>query len=222
MDFDYIEQGDCLELMKKIPDGSIDYVFTSPPYNRKRNDVYTEYDDTRSDYLEFLSKVIEESKRISKNAVFINLQTNYYNRSEVYSLIGKYANEIKNIVVWKKTNPTPARKNVLCNAYELFLIFTKSNVWVCDEPTKNVITSSVNTQTYSEHKAVMKYEVCEWFITHFTKEESVVLDPFLGTGTTAVACVNTNRHYIGFEISSKYFQIACDRLNEAESKVMTT
>ena len=48
-----------------------------------------------------------------------------------------------------------------------------------------------------------------------------MLDPFLGSGSTCVACVNTNRHYIGFELDEQYFQIACQRLDEAEQAVMT-
>lgn len=67
-----------------------------------------------------------------------------------------------------------------------------------------------------EHKAVMKKEVCEWFIDKFTKENDVVLDPFLGTGTTAVCCVENNRHYIGFELNDVYFDMACKRLDEVE------
>lgn len=216
MQVNKIYNGDCFDLFRQMDDKSVDYVFTSPPYNRKRNDVYSDYDDTLDDYYGFLLRVIEECRRVAKVAVFVNLQTNYYNRPDIYRLIGTYADNIKNIVIWEKTNPTPARKNVLCNAYELFLIITSGNVWVCDEQTKNIITSSVNMKTYEQHKAVMKYEVCEWFINHFTKPGTTVLDPFMGTGTTAVACMKNSRNYIGFELVSGYCEIAEQRLKRED------
>lgn len=62
----------------------------------------------------------------------------------------------------------------------------------------------------------MKKEVADWFIKNFTKEGDIVLDPFLGTGTTAVSCVEQNRHYIGFEISEKYLEIADERIEKAK------
>ena len=63
MDYDFIECGDCFELMKQLPDKSIDVVFTSPPYNRIRNDTYDHYDDTISDYLSMLQTLTDESFR---------------------------------------------------------------------------------------------------------------------------------------------------------------
>ena len=53
-------------------------------------------------------------------------------------------------------------------------------------------------------------------IEQYSNEGDIILDPFLGSGTTAVACVNTNRHYIGFELDPQYYDIACKRLDEVE------
>ena len=122
MDYDYIEQGDCFELMKHIPDKSIDVVFTSPPYNRKRNDKYTFYDDQIIDYFSFLSAFTDECIRITKRHVIINLQKNYYNKKDVFKFIGEYANKIVEIIIWEKSNPMPASGTSITNAWEFFIV----------------------------------------------------------------------------------------------------
>ena len=62
----------------------------------------------------------------------------------------------------------------------------------------------------------MKQEVCDWFVEMFTKEGDVVLDPFMGTGTTAVSCKKHKRNFIGFEISKEYFDFSTKRLGDLE------
>lgn len=219
MEFDYIECGDSLKLMKDIPDKSIDVAFTSPPYNRKRNDKYTFYDDTLSDYYGFLLETIESLRRIVKRHIFLNLQTNYYNRQDIYRLIGTYANNLQNIIIWEKTNPMPASGKNITNAFEYFFVIGDEPLKANGTYVKNIIATSVNSNMPKEHKAVMKKEVCDWFIRNFTKENDIVIDPFLGTGTTAISCIEQNRHYIGFELEPKYFDIACKRLDEAEAVI---
>lgn len=72
--------GDCLEVLKTIPDDTFDVAFTSPPYNRKRNDKYTFYDDIIEDYFNFLVSFTNELLRVSKRHIFINIQKQYYNK----------------------------------------------------------------------------------------------------------------------------------------------
>ena len=102
MELNKIYNGNCFDLFEQLEDKSIDVVFTSPPYNRKRNDKYTFYNDTLVDYYSFLMYFIEESRRVAKDKVIVNIQTNYYNQSEVYHIIGTYADMIKQIIIWEK------------------------------------------------------------------------------------------------------------------------
>ena len=74
--------GDCQENMRDIPDKSVDICFTSPPYNRKRNDKYENYDDDIEDYFGFLVSIIDELIRVSRGNVFFNIQKNYYNKGD--------------------------------------------------------------------------------------------------------------------------------------------
>lgn len=209
--------GDCLIEMKKMEDNSVDVSFTSPPYNRKRNDKYEFYNDDIQDYFGFLCNFTDELLRVTKKHVFINIQKTYYNKEDVFNFIGKYSKKIKEIVIWEKTNPMPASGKNITNSYEFFIVLG-------DEPlkgnytyTKNIISTSVNSNMPKEHKAVMKQEVSDWFIENFTNENDIVLDCFMGLGTTGKSCLKNNRNFIGIEINENYFNIAKEDIENITS-----
>lgn len=209
--------GDCLIEMKKMEDNSVDVSFTSPPYNRKRNDKYEFYNDDMQDYFGFLCNFTDELLRVTKKHVFINIQKTYYNKEDVFNFIGKYSKKIKEIVIWEKTNPMPASGKNITNSYEFFIVLG-------DEPlkgnytyTKNIISTSVNSDMPKEHKAVMKQEVSDWFIENFTNENDIVLDCFMGLGTTGKSCLKNNRNFIGIEINENYFNIAKEDIENITS-----
>ena len=208
MELNNIYCGNCFNLFPLLGEDSVDYVFTSPPYNRKRNDKYAFYNDQLADYYGFLLNLIEQSRRVAKKYVFLNIQTNYYNMSDVYSLIGTYHNEIRQIIVWEKSNPMPANGHNITNSYELFIVLGDEPLKSNHTYTKNIITTAVYSKMPKEHKAVMHPDVADWFIKTFTKEGETILDPCMGVGTTAMACLKNGRYYIGFEISEDYCDIA--------------
>jgi DNA modification methylase len=210
----FLYHGDCLQIMQESSfQHNVDIVFTSPPYNRKRNDKYDNYDDSIGDYFKFLCDVIDICINKVSKYVFFNIQSTYYNRVDVYKLIGKYADILQNIIIWEKSNPLPASGNNITNAYEFFLVLGKNSLQSNNAYTKNIITTAVNTEgTTSIHKAVMKQEVADWFITTFTKKEDVVLDPFMGLGTTGISCKRFNRKFIGIEIDETYYNVAQNRI----------
>jgi len=70
----------------------------------------------------------------------------------------------------------------------------------------------------AEHPCPRKLEHVQWLVNQFTEPDDVVLDPFMGSGTTGVACVNLGRKFIGIEINEKYFNTACERIEEAASQ----
>jgi len=207
--------GDCLEVMQDMPDNSVDYVLTSPPYNRKRNDKYKLYNDQIADYFTFNQEVINQLLRISKKHIFYNIQTNFYNRDIVYKLIGYFNKDIKEIIIWEKSNPMPAAGNAITNAVEYFIVLGKESLKSNTTYTKNIITSSVNSKMPKIHKAVMKQEIADYFIETFTKEKDIILDPFMGIGTTGISCVSMNRDFIGIELIKDYYDISGHRIQEA-------
>lgn len=211
-----IYNGDCFHLFGQIDDNSVDHVFTSPPYNRRRNDKYAFYNDTIADYYAFLLKVVEEARRVARKYVFLNLQINYYNASDVYALIGTYRDKIKQMIIWEKSNPLPANGNNVTNAYEIFLVIGEIPLRSNTTYTKNVIHTSVYSKMPKEHKAVMHPDVADWFVKQFTKQGEVILDPFMGIGTTAAACVKNGRNFIGFEIVEEYCKMAIQTVERCE------
>lgn len=242
MEYDYIECGDCLELMKKLPDNSVDVSFTSPPYNdktakhdynnegkiqAKSHNTHTKYThiETRSDWFEWQCEVIDEMLRVSKKLVIYNVHGLVSNRKNVYDLIGHYSNQIHDIVIWYKPNGTPtSTPHKLSNMYEYLILLKPKGVKGVDVTSdfyRNVIVKPANSNTkYKKiHRAVMNKDFCDEVIREFTREGDIVLDPFLGLATTAISCVEQNRHYIGFELSEQYFEVACERLDEAEGLI---
>lgn len=169
-----------------------------------------------TDYFGFLDNVIKECIRVTKKHTFLNVQATFYNRVDIYSLIGKYSEYIQNIIVWGKENPMPASGTNVTNAYEFFIVIGEHPLKSNFSYTKNLIVTPVNSNMPTEHKAVMHPAVADWFIETFTSVNDIVLDPFMGTGTTALSCKKFNRNYIGFEISDKYCKMCEERLSGVE------
>ena len=203
----------------KMDSKSIDHVFTSPPYNRKRNDKYEHYDDNIENYFEFLCNVIDESLRVSKKYVFINIMKNYYNKKDVFKIIGKYNSKIVDIIIWGKSNPLPASGKSITNSYEMIIVLGDISLKSNSTYTKNLIITSVNSNMPKNHKAVMKQEIADWFIENFTNEKEIILDCFMGVGTTAISCLKFNRQYIGFEINRIYVDDSINNIKNYEQNV---
>lgn len=200
----------CLNILYNIPDNSIEYCLTSPPYNRKRNDKYKNFRDINNDWYQLNVDVIKQLLRITKNHIFYNIQANFYNKKDVYKLIGTFHENIIDIHIWQKSNPIPSSGKNITNAVEYFIILGKSPLKSNFNYTKNIITTSVNSKMPKEHKAVMKPEVAEHFIINFTKENDTILDPFFGMGTTGIISKKYNRKFIGIELDNDYFIKSCN------------
>jgi site-specific DNA-methyltransferase (adenine-specific) len=214
---------DCFEFMKRQSDNSFDVSFTSPPYNRVRNDTYAEFDDVNDNYLEMLDKLTDELLRITKKDVIINVQQNMYNKAGFFRWLGDKSAYIKGVVVWIKNNPLPNsnyresdKTYSVTNAFEYFVVFSKDpKEFRANNSIYNYIRSNVNSEHFEGHGAVMKKQIAEHFISNFTKEGDIVFDPFMGIGTTAVVCRDYNRGYVGCEIVAKYCDMADRRIKDS-------
>lgn len=216
-----IYNDDCFKVLSEVEDKSVDYAFTSPPYNRKRNDKYSFYDDTITDYYGFLVQFTDELLRVSKHNVFITIQKNFYNKEDVFKYIGHYADKIQEIIIWGKTNPMPASGYSITNAYEFIIVIGDEKVKSNHTYTKNLLMTSINPDTSKIHKAVMNKKVSDLFVEMFTKEGDLILDPFFGLGTTAISCLERHRNYVGIEINEEYVKVAQERINKAKNELKT-
>ena len=220
-----IINGDCLEIMKEFSDKCFDVSFTSPPYNRKRNDTYAKFNDVKDDYFDFLCKVTKELLRCTKGSVIINLQSNMYNKIDVAKWQGEFAEYIKGIVIWTKQNPIPSwnykkDKDVysVTNGFEYFFVLGEdTKAFEANNKIFNYIHTNVNNEHFKGHSAVMRRDVAEHFIANFTKENDFVFDPFMGCGTTAVVCTELKRRWAGIELVPEYKEIAETRLKSLDN-----
>lgn len=225
MEYDYVECGDCLELMKDIPDGSVDLIVTDPPY-----DVHAgkgggcfgnreSYSDIESISNGFSEQILDEMCRVMKK---INIYL-FCSQKQLIPLLDYFVKKKGcnwNLLTWHKQNPIPACKNKYLSDTEFILFFREKGVKIHGEfSTKfTYYVTPLNQKDKKKygHPTIKPLNILQNLIVNSSEEGGVVFDPFLGSGSTCVACVNTGRHYIGFEKEPKYFDIACQRLDEAE------
>ena len=214
---------DCLEVMKDIPDESIDLVCTDPPYrvisggNKHKDGVgwkgsILEKNDgkifTHND-IKF-EEWIPEVFRILKDGSHFYTMTNTLNLEKTLTVCREAGFGLHNVLIWKKNNQVLNRWYMKSCEYILFLY---------KKPAKkiNIVgTSQVlefNNPRNKKHPTEKPVELMEIMITNSTKECDTVLDLFAGSGTTGVACKNLNRNYILIEKEAEYIDIINRRLN---------
>lgn len=186
-----LRQGDCLEIMKDIPDKSIDWIITDPPYGIN----IANWDKKLKE------KYFQEMFRISKNQIIFGY--NYY--SDILK-------PIEGFIVWYK-------QPFLKTQSECELIWTNLKIKPkvfhyryagnC-EGYPNCLR--VNYNKKSQHPTEKPVELMNYLVKTYTKEGDTILDCFMGSGTTGIACINTNRNFIGIELDEKYFNVAKERI----------
>ncbi len=228
----------CLETLKKMKDGSVDAVITSPPYNmnlRIRNGKYcsrqivkelstkySNFDDNLpiDEYYELHLNILKELLRVS-DMVFYNIQIVTGSKRAIFKIIGELSDYLKDIVIWDKGHGQPAMaERVMNRRTELILIFDKNNAISRQFDKCNFKRGTLDDlwlikrgkKVSSEHGAVFPEELVSTILDNFTNEGDVIYDPFMGTGSTAVVCKKLNRKYIGSEISKEYLKVINERL----------
>jgi site-specific DNA-methyltransferase (adenine-specific) len=190
--------GDCLQLMKQIPDKSIDLVLTDPPYGVNMD--YDTYQDTEENWYALMAKIIPECKRIGKMVIMPSCQ--------IKRLKWIYDNYPPDwLICWYKGSVGSAGF-IGFNDWEPHLVYGKNNTNMHDyfratpEPQDN------------GHPCQKPVSWANWLISRATKEGDIVMDIFNGSGTTCVSAKQLKRNFIGIEISERYCQIARERLRQ--------
>lgn len=217
---------DCYKAIKDIPDKSVDCVYTDIPYlflaggggtSKIAQQVTKMKEELQScglyDGIDY--SIFNEFVRVLKNInCFI-----WCSKEQIYPIL-KWWNENTNctyqILVWNKTNPVPMCNGNWLSDIEYCLYFnrgTKLNDGI--EHKSKWFTSSLNTKDKAAffHPTCKPTTLVSRHLLHTTQPNDLVLDCFMGSGTTAVACKNIGRRYLGFEIEPKWHKIATDRLN---------
>lgn len=225
--------GDCLSVMKLIPDDGIELVLTSPPYNtgnkslgyhpksKVGDNFYNEYSDnmTQEEYYNFIKDCIMESLRISRYA-FWNFQIISNNKDVVFRIIADFRHRIKDVFIWHKQAVSQISKGTMAKGYEIVIMFGKDDKMCFDYnnfPKNNYVPNIQEwhqRESHEEHHALFPLALPDYFIEYFTKPNDIVLDIFNGLGTTTRSAKKLGRCYIGIEINQKYCEIAERRLSQ--------
>lgn len=229
-------QGDCLEEMKNIPDGSVDAIICDPPYGTTA---------CKWDSVIPFEPMWEQLNRIIKpNGAIVLFGSEPFSSALRMSNIKNY----KYDWVWNKSRPTGflnAKKQPLRKTENISIFYKKQPTYnrQFKKVKERTFTRSKGGGTYGEQKNIPNnvsnggkenpytlidfkcingqhptqkpIELMEYLIKTYTNEKETVLDFTMGSGSTGVACKNTNRNFIGIELYKEYFEIAKKRINEA-------
>jgi DNA modification methylase len=226
-----LRQGDAYELIKEIPDKSIDLIVTDPPYlientqGGKCNDLGKSIQNMNNqlqqgEFTESIDeKILEDFVRICKN---INIYI-WCNHKQIPMYLDFFVTKHNckfDIIIWNKTNATPLFNNKYLNDKEYCLYFRKNAY--CNpqnyEEAKTVYCLPINRKDKDNfnHPTIKPLEIISNLVKNSSRENDTVLDCFMGSGTTGVACKQLKRNFIGFEIDEEYFRIAGQRIKGYE------
>ena len=215
--------GDCLEVMKEIPDKSVDLVLTDPPYTMTKrgkscrpnwmpdNMGDNVFDDEIPDTTDWFG----ECYRVLKEKTHFYTFCNTNDLSLYLTTATKVGFKFHNLITMIKDTGMPNRwylKNC-----ELILFFRKGEAKpINDMTSRDYVHVKMPTKKNGKlHVTQKPLSIIEKLVSNSSNEDDTVLDLFMGSGTTGVACRNLNRSFIGIEKDETYFKIAQERLNEA-------
>lgn len=226
-----LRQGDCLEIMKDIPDKSIDLIVTDPPYlientkaggnSKLAKSIQVMNDEIKENNLTngFDIKCLDELFRIMKvpniyiwcNHKQIPMYLDYFVKEKGCSF---------DIIIWNKTNAMPLFNNKYLTDKEYCLYFRKGgycnpNSYI-DAKTVYYQPINIKDKRLWKHPTIKPLNIIETIIKNSSKENDTILDCFMGSGSTGVACKNLNRNFIGIELVETYFKIAKERIENTK------
>lgn len=216
---------DCYKILKQIPDKSVDLVVIDPPYiiENRGAGIYKQEDKKYVEELEnikngFELSVLEELCRIMK-------KTNIYiwcSQKQLPIFYEYFVKEKKcnwNLLTWHKSNPIPACGNKYLSDTEYCFFAREKGVKIYGnfntKFTYYVSPLNVSDKKLYKHPTIKPLNIIENLIINSSNENEVVLDCFMGSGTTGVACKKLNRRFVGIEIDKTYFDIAKDRIEKS-------
>ena len=216
--------GDCLELMKNIPDGSVDLVLTDIPYgecNRNDNGLRN-LNKENADIETFnLQEFLIEVYRVTKGTIVVFCGQHQF--SEIKNFFQEKQDKNKGTVrqlVWRKTNPSPM------NGQHIYLSGIENAVWfkkrggVFNAHCKNTVFDYPCGRS-KLHPTEKNHELLKELIFDNSNEGDIVFDPCMGSGSHGLVAVQSGRNFVGIELDEGYFNIAKKRIKEAQSRIET-
>ena len=206
----------------------VDCIVTDPPYliayktSRRKDKTHKfchEIDNDRPSDTELIKNFIEKSFQLLKdNSAFYCFCS--WKTSDIFkNLLEKAGFTIKNQIIWVKNNHTSGDlKAQFGQQYEVCFYCNKGRKFINGKRLTDVWFFDRVSGKSLVHQNQKPVELIEQIILKSTDENDTILDPFMGSGTTGIACVNNNRNFIGIELDKQYFDIAQNRIKEAVEK----
>jgi site-specific DNA-methyltransferase (adenine-specific) len=221
---------DCLEGMKLIENESIDLIVTDPPYKVTSRGNAGNSGGMLQKKLSMSGKMfthnnilpkqyIPEFYRILKDGSHCYIMTNHINLVNMLNIaINNNFHFIKS-VIWDKGNKIMGQYYM--SQFEYILFFRKGKGVKINNCGTSDILSIPNKKTKDAngnniHDTEKPVELMKTLIKNSSKENQIIIDPFIGSGSTPIACIETNRNYIGFELDKNYYDIANERINKLQ------
>ena len=217
-------QGDCLQVMKELPDESIDLICTDPPYNidfepqRKTHDKILNDSMNWKDFDEFMQPILNELYRILKpdSVAFIFTGFSSSSSSAFYKYATQAGFKVKCQIVWVK------------NTFGIGYHFRPQHedIWACFKGEPSIPKYGISSVQFFDkvngidlvHSCEKPIPLLEKLIKQYGESDSLVLDCFMGSGTTGIAALKLDRKFIGIELDEKYFKIAKERCEQWENQ----
>lgn len=230
-----ILRADSRDIIKRIPDGSIDFILTDPPYNLGQHSTGNIPLPGRSamnndvadwDMIDFNPEEwADEFIRILKPTGNLFIFTSYNQLGRWYNCLD-HKFDTSNFMIWHKTNPAPKifKAGFLNSCEMIFTCWNKKHTWnfISQAEMHNFIESPICMKperlSDPKHPAQKPVSILKKMIEIASNENDIVFDPFMGVGSTGVAALNLNRRFIGVEIDEVYFDAAKKRVNAALSQ----
>jgi modification methylase len=237
---DRIVCGDCIEVMKQMPSGSIDLVVTSPPYNIKNStgnglkdgrggkwanaalqNGYSHYDDCmpHNEYVAWQRSCIKEMLRLipETGAIFYNHKWRVQNgllqdRTDILDGF-----PLRQIIIWRRKGGFNFNPGYFLPTYEVIYLVAKPEFKLAAKANAHGDVWEFTQELNNEHPAAYPVTLIERIIS--STNAKIVLDPFMGSGTTAIAALNLKRHFLGIEISPDYCDMANKRIRNHLSQL---
>lgn len=231
--------GDAVEVMKQIPDGAVDLVVTSPPYNLKNStgngmkdgrggkwanaalqNGYTHHDDCmpHDEYVRWQRDCLTQMMRIipEDGAIFYNhkwrVQAGLLQDRQ--DIVGGFP--VRQIIIWKRKGGLNFNAGYFLPTYEVIYLIAKPRFKLAPHANAQGDTWEFMQEMNNEHPAAFPVNLIDRIVSSTTA--NIVLDPFMGSGTTAVSAVNFGRSFIGIDISPEYCEMARGRVKQHQAQ----
>lgn len=232
--------GDCIDVMQEMPEESVDLIVTSPPYNLKNStgngmkdgrggkwanaklvEGYSTYDDCmpHDDYAQWQRDCLTEMMRLLKNdgAIFYNHKWRVQGGllQDRHDIIEGFP--VRQVIIWQRKGGINFNPGYFLPTYEVIYLIAKPDFKLAPKANAHGDIWQFTQEMNNPHPAPFPVHLIERIVS--STEAEIILDPFMGSGTTAIAALRHDRKYIGIDVAPEYCEMAKKRIQEEKKQL---